>query len=296
MASPRVLFAQVGQRFGKGVVIDPEARVRRGKRTARAARLRCDCGNEYSVPLYQLVRGDRESCGCQARRERREQAIKRTEKHCPCPDHEGPNPVPVSEFGKHKGRAVDGLTAWCRPCMNRARRQWAETDPDKARELARGYREANLDHARARSLENHVACQNSSRASDLGFYSRRSCSSASSICSWSGCSAGWRSSRTATPPRKWRSWCCGTRSRSFAAKSPARTGLGRPRHDRRLDAAAAPARAAAPDRDARHPARLAHAGRGATGGVQEGAGACTEGWEEGSGLGRERRARGCGRE
>jgi hypothetical protein len=37
-----------------------------------------------------------------------------------------------------------------------------------------------------------VRCQNSCRASDLGFYPRRSCSLASSICSQSGCSAGWR--------------------------------------------------------------------------------------------------------
>ena len=42
-----------------------------------------------------------------------------------------------------------------------------------------------------------VGCQNSCRASDLGFYSQHSCSFASSICSWSGCSAGWRSSREA---------------------------------------------------------------------------------------------------
>jgi hypothetical protein len=35
-----------------------------------------------------------------------------------------------------------------------------------------------------------VGCQNSCRASDLVFYSQHSCSFASSICSWSGCSAG----------------------------------------------------------------------------------------------------------
>ena len=57
-----------------------------------------------------------------------------------------------------------------------------------------------------------MACQNSYRASDLGFYPRHSCSSAWSICSWSGCSAGWRCSRAATSPKMWRSWYCGTRS------------------------------------------------------------------------------------
>ena len=46
-----------------------------------------------------------------------------------------------------------------------------------------------------------VACQNSCRASDLGFSPRHSCSFASSICSGSGCSAGWRSSPAAMFPR-----------------------------------------------------------------------------------------------
>ena len=43
-----------------------------------------------------------------------------------------------------------------------------------------------------------MACQYSSNAPDLGFYPRRSCSSVSSICSWSGCSAGWYCSRSGT--------------------------------------------------------------------------------------------------
>jgi hypothetical protein len=75
-----------------------------------------------------------------------------------------------------------------------------------------------------------VACQNSSRASDLVFYPRRSCSSASSICSWSGRSAGWRSSRAAAPRRTWRSWRSGARPRSCAARflARSRTGLTAP--------------------------------------------------------------------
>ena len=62
---------------------------------------------------------------------------------------------------------------------------------------------------------------------DLLLYARRSCSSASSTCSWSGCSAGWRSWRAVTPPRTRRSSCCGTRSRCCGGRSPARgrTGL-----------------------------------------------------------------------
>jgi hypothetical protein len=35
-----------------------------------------------------------------------------------------------------------------------------------------------------------VACQNSSKAPDLGFYPQWSCLFPSYICSWSGCSAG----------------------------------------------------------------------------------------------------------
>src|ERR1017187_8347408 len=63
-----------------------------------------------------------------------------------------------------------------------------------------------------------VGCQNSCGASELGFYPRRLCSSVSSICSWSGCSAGWRSSHGATLRRTWRSWHYGTRSRSSAVQ------------------------------------------------------------------------------
>jgi hypothetical protein len=71
-----------------------------------------------------------------------------------------------------------------------------------------------------------VGCQNSCRISDLDFYPRQSCSCASPICSWFVCSAGWRCSPAATPPKTRRSWCCGTRSRSCAVRSPlpSRTG------------------------------------------------------------------------
>src|SRR5690242_3282380 len=48
------------------------------------------------------------------------------------------------------------------------------------------------------------------------------------------------------------------RSQSCAARSP-EAGLGRPGRDRRYDKAAAQAPSAAPDRDTRHPARLAPA-------------------------------------
>jgi hypothetical protein len=61
----RKLFVQAGQRFGRGVVIDPEA----GKTGDRhyLARLRCDCGTEYEARLAFLVRGQVVSCGCRQR-------------------------------------------------------------------------------------------------------------------------------------------------------------------------------------------------------------------------------------
>jgi hypothetical protein len=57
-----------GQRFGRGVVVDPEIKIpqtSRGKvRTRRGARLRCDCGTAYEAPIANLVRGRWQSCGC----------------------------------------------------------------------------------------------------------------------------------------------------------------------------------------------------------------------------------------
>ena len=48
----RKLFVETGQRFGRGVVIDPEIRVRHSNgRAVRHARLRCDCGSIYEVAL-----------------------------------------------------------------------------------------------------------------------------------------------------------------------------------------------------------------------------------------------------
>ncbi len=60
----RTLFAEAGQRFGLGVVLDPEVRIMRGTRATRGARLQCDCGTVYEAPLKKLCRGERTSCGC----------------------------------------------------------------------------------------------------------------------------------------------------------------------------------------------------------------------------------------
>lgn len=59
----RKLFVRRGQRFGRGVVIDPEAGS--SKYGSRLARLRCDYdGNEYEAALKDLMAGRVQSCGC----------------------------------------------------------------------------------------------------------------------------------------------------------------------------------------------------------------------------------------
>lgn len=53
-----------GQRFGRGVVIDPAIRFQSGKQTLPGARLRCDCGSEYCARTDRLANGHVRSCGC----------------------------------------------------------------------------------------------------------------------------------------------------------------------------------------------------------------------------------------
>ena len=66
---PKV-FVEVGQRFGRGVVIDPEVRVANSSSTGscRGALLRCDCprGTEYAATISSLMKGNTKSCGCLA--------------------------------------------------------------------------------------------------------------------------------------------------------------------------------------------------------------------------------------
>ena len=82
---PRVtLFVHLGQRIGRGIVIDTDVKIPRSGRmsTLRGARLICDCGNEYVSALQALV-GKRpekqrtQSCGCL----RREHQIASATKH-----------------------------------------------------------------------------------------------------------------------------------------------------------------------------------------------------------------------
>jgi hypothetical protein len=69
--NPVVYTVAVGQRFGRGVVIDPEARLPSAAKThtdRRAVKLLCDCGNTYMLRLLDLVASPDSkrylSCGC----------------------------------------------------------------------------------------------------------------------------------------------------------------------------------------------------------------------------------------
>lgn len=69
MGPKRKLFVEIGQRFGRGIVIDPEVPIeQKGEfHKRRGARLVCDCGKEYETTLSNLVgaSGIRSvSCGC----------------------------------------------------------------------------------------------------------------------------------------------------------------------------------------------------------------------------------------
>lgn len=66
MSGYRKHFVQLGQRFGRGVVIDSEVKVKypSSRYPVHGARLLCDCGREYDSPLYALYKGATVSCGC----------------------------------------------------------------------------------------------------------------------------------------------------------------------------------------------------------------------------------------
>jgi len=79
MPNPAPHFVQSGQRFGRGVVIDPEIRVTlKNGATYRAARLKCDCGNEYTAYIFNIRKGNTRSCGCLSIEVKRERNQERT--------------------------------------------------------------------------------------------------------------------------------------------------------------------------------------------------------------------------
>lgn len=71
MSPPRTLSVSVGQRFGRGVVTDPEIKIyRKNGARIRGVLLLCDCGNSYEAPLSPLLKGNNPSCGCLSRNHR----------------------------------------------------------------------------------------------------------------------------------------------------------------------------------------------------------------------------------
>lgn len=67
MATPVVNYVETGQRFGRGVVINPSIRThfcRSRPGGFRGALLRCDCGAEYEARIDYLLAGRVVSCGC----------------------------------------------------------------------------------------------------------------------------------------------------------------------------------------------------------------------------------------
>ena len=48
-------------------------------------------------------------------------------KRCPCPEHEGPNPLSVSEFSRRK---AGGLQSWCKTCTTRNQTRQDQTNRD----------------------------------------------------------------------------------------------------------------------------------------------------------------------
>lgn len=78
MSTPLKRFVKAGQRFGRGVVIDPEIRIpfaSDSSKSLRGARLLCDCGNEYATLIGNLLRPSyTKSCGCWKRDQSRARA------------------------------------------------------------------------------------------------------------------------------------------------------------------------------------------------------------------------------
>ena len=70
-------------------------------------------------------------------------------KHCSCPQHEGPNPVPVSRFGPRPER--NGLRSRCKACEARKRVSSRNADPEESRQQERQWRQANPGKIRAKN-------------------------------------------------------------------------------------------------------------------------------------------------
>jgi hypothetical protein len=130
MARQRV-FLEVGQRFGRGVVIDPEIRLpltegrKKGgsKLGPRGALMQCDCGNLYKAIIGNLTHGSSSSCGCRRVESLAEMGRRNTRHglskhpHFPrwrsmvdrCHDSKNPN------YPRYGGRGITVADAWRDP-------------------------------------------------------------------------------------------------------------------------------------------------------------------------------------
>jgi hypothetical protein len=77
-------------------------------------------------------------------------------KRCPCPEHEGPNPLPVSEFSRGSSNR-DGLKSWCKTCVSRQQARYREANREAIRERERRRYQADRENERERSRRYHRA-------------------------------------------------------------------------------------------------------------------------------------------
>ena len=75
-------------------------------------------------------------------------------KRCTCPQHEGPNPLPVSEFDRHNKMLASGqkaayLASWCKACTVRSVARWRQQNRETDRENSRRWRAENPEKRRA---------------------------------------------------------------------------------------------------------------------------------------------------
>lgn len=72
-------------------------------------------------------------------------------KRCSCVEHEGPDLLPLAEFRRDKNEA-DGLTFWCRGCLQRKDRRYRAAHPEKVRER---YNQENRENAASLDTARH---------------------------------------------------------------------------------------------------------------------------------------------
>lgn len=63
----KAMSAEIGDRFGRGVVIETGIRITFTAKSYPGVRLRCDCGNTYRARVPELRAGGTLSCGCYQR-------------------------------------------------------------------------------------------------------------------------------------------------------------------------------------------------------------------------------------